>query len=329
MATRNRTALFRKYRTALQQVRPASASTSAQGAVVELSNAPLLRGAASGYNRLSTVDVDGSREGVVSVGLPPPWVDVSEEVAIDMQKIRSKMGELAKAHARALMPTFDDIKGKGQEHNIELMSQDITRLLKKCEQKLRQLSQDRGHSEDMKLRVNVQRSLATDLQTLSVEFRKHQKGYLQRLQQQQQQELTVLVLSFLALQRASITASYERGKEDEFYDPGFNEQQMSRLKKAEVLSEEREKEVQQIMESVNDLAQIMKDLSTLVIDQGTIVDRIDYNVQQVATSIEQGVRELEQAERTQKKGDMVFCVMVLIALCVFMICVLIFKKLVL
>ncbi|XP_024515189.1 syntaxin-41 [Selaginella moellendorffii] len=317
MATRNRTALFRKYRTALQQVRPASASTSAQGAVVELSNAPLLRGAASGYNRLSTVDVDGSREGVVSVGLPPPWVDVSEEVAIDMQKIRSKMGELAKAHARALMPTFDDIKGKGQEHNIELMSQDITRLLKKCEQKLRQLSQDRGHSEDMKLRVNVQRSLATDLQTLSVEFRKHQKGYLQRLQQQQQQE------------RASITASYERGKEDEFYDPGFNEQQMSRLKKAEVLSEEREKEVQQIMESVNDLAQIMKDLSTLVIDQGTIVDRIDYNVQQVATSIEQGVRELEQAERTQKKGDMVFCVMVLIALCVFMICVLIFKKLVL
>lgn len=48
---------------------------------------------------------------------------------------------------------------------------------------------------------------------------------------------------------------------------GFNEHQMAKLKKSEAFTVEREKEIQQVVESVNELAQIMKDLSVLVIDQ--------------------------------------------------------------
>ncbi|KAJ7535656.1 hypothetical protein O6H91_12G041700 [Diphasiastrum complanatum] len=331
MATRNRTTLFRKYRDALREVHSSgvgsssAADKSLSGPVIELVSAPFFNlqgGGQRGYNALSTTDPDtrSQQTGAVVVGLPPAWVDVSEMVAVDMQKARTKMSELVKAHARALMPTFDD--SKGQEQNIELLTKEITQLLKKSEKNLQQLSQGQGPNEDVKLRKNVQRFLASDLQSLSMEFRKQQKLYLQKLRQQQDGSSGMDI-------GLNLNGHRPKGSDDELFDPGFSDQQMLRLKKSEVMTEEREKELQQIMESANDLSQIMKDLSLLVIDQGTIVDRIDYNIQNVASTVEQGVRQLEKAEKTQKKGGMVLCVMILIGLCLFMIFVLIFKKLVL
>lgn len=85
-------------------------------------------------------------------------MDISDQVSADMQRARSKMTELAKAHSRALMPSFDDTSK--EEHTIELLSQQITKLLKKCEQKLQQLSRPTGPSkQDANIRKNVQVSI--------------------------------------------------------------------------------------------------------------------------------------------------------------------------
>ncbi|KAE8697932.1 Syntaxin-42 [Hibiscus syriacus] len=104
---------------------------------------------------------------------------------------------------------------------------------------------------------------------------------------------------------------------------GFNKHQMSKLKQSEFSTEEREREITQVVQSVNELAQMMKDLSALVIDQGTIVDRIDYNIQNVATSVEEGFKQL------QKKGGMLKCATVLVILCFIMIVLLILKGVIL
>ncbi|CAH9073895.1 unnamed protein product [Cuscuta epithymum] len=310
MASRNRTILYKKYRDALKSVRvPAgSSSSSGGGPVIELSSTSLLNPNRS-YAPLSTED-PGTSSGLVTVGLPPAWVDVSEEIAANVQRVRTKMAELAKAHAKALMPSFGD--GKEDQHRIEGLTHQITGLLKTSEKMLHRLSRA-GPSEDSNVRKNVQRSLATDLQNLSMEFRRKQSTYLKQLRQQKEAPDGVdLEMNF----------SESHDDMDEF---GFNEHQMSKLKKSEAFTAEREREIQQVVESVNELAQIMKDLSVLVIDQGSIVDRIDHNVQNVAATVEDGLKQLQKAERSQKKGGMVMCATVLVIMCFVMLVLLILK----
>lgn len=91
--------------------------------------------------------------GALTVGLPPAWVDIFEEIGVDMQRARTKMAELVKAHAKALMPSFGD--GRDDQHLIESLTHEITGLLKRSEKRLQRLSAS-GPSEDSNVRKNVQ-----------------------------------------------------------------------------------------------------------------------------------------------------------------------------
>ncbi|RYQ90079.1 hypothetical protein Ahy_B09g096365 isoform E [Arachis hypogaea] len=323
MATRNRTLLFRKHRDALKSVRAPSSSSlpstssaggrgGAAGPVIELVSTSLLNPNRS-YAPLSTDDPGSSSKdlNLVTVGLPPAWVDVSEEISANVQRARTKMVELAKAHAKALMPSFGD--GKEEQRAIESLTYEITDLIKRSEKRLQRLSAG-GPSEDSNVRKNVQRSLATDLQNLSVELRKKQSTYLKRLRQQKEGPDGV----DLEINMNGSKSTYE---DDDLDNMIFNEHQMAKLKKTEAFTV--------VVESVNELAQIMKDLSVLVIDQGTIVDRIDYNIQNVATTVEDGLKQLQKAERNQKKGGMVMCATVLLIMCLVMLVLLILKEIIL
>lgn len=153
-----------------------------------------------------------------------------------------------------------------------------------------------------------------------MELRRKQSTYLKRLQQQKEGQDGV-DLEF------NMNGKMSRLDEDEeLGGMGFDEHQTVKLKEGQHVSAEREREIQQVLGSVNDLAQIMKDLSALVIDQGTIVDRIDYNIQNVSSSVEEGYKQLQKAERTQREGAMVKCATILLILCLIMIVLLILKN---
>ncbi|KAG0497864.1 hypothetical protein HPP92_002555 [Vanilla planifolia] len=324
MATRNRTPLYRKYRDALRHVRTpalsspssslASGSGGAAGPVIEMVSASILRQDRS-YAPLSTEDPGSSSNGALTFGLPPAWVDISEEISTNVQLARTKMSQLVKAHAKALMPSFGD--GKDDQHKIEILTQEITGLLKSPRRGYRNYPQVTRRKIRL-LGKNVQRSLASDLQKLSIELRKQQSSYLKRLRQQKEGPDSVDL-------EMNLNGSSSRVQDEDFADLGFDELQMSKLKRSEAFTKEREREIIQVVESVNELAQIMKDLSVLVIDQGTIIDRIDYNVQNVASSVQDGYKQLQKAEKSQKEGGMVMCVSVLVIMCFVMLVLLILK----
>ncbi|KNA10771.1 hypothetical protein SOVF_141230 isoform B [Spinacia oleracea] len=323
MATRNRTTLFRKHRDAIKAVKMPDSSLMGGGGggrnggpVIEMTSLLNSHASSSSYTPLSTEDPSTSRD-ALTVGLPPAWVDIAEEITANIQRARIKMAELVKAHSKALMPSFED--GREDQRQIEGLTLDITDLLRRSEKRLKELSV-RDLSEDSGVRKNVQRSLATDLQNLSVELRKKQSTYLKRLRQQKEGADGVDL-------EMNLNGTMLKDEEDEFSDMGFDNHQLSEFKKSDHLTAEREREITQVVESVNELAQIMKDLSVLVIDQGTIVDRIDYNIQNVATSVEEGFKQLQKADRSQK-GGMARCATILIIMCLVMLVLLVLKEII-
>jgi len=111
---------------------------------------------------------------------------------------------------------------------------------------------------------------------------------------------------------------------------GFTEGQSHKTVQAEIMVEQREKEILQIAKSINDLAAIFKDLSTLVIEQGTILDRIDFNIEQTSHNTKEGVKQLVQAQNQQKGYRnklimLLLCIGVLVMLAVVLLKGFVFK----
>ncbi|XP_070012466.1 tlg2p-like protein a [Nicotiana tabacum] len=75
------------------------------------------------------------------------------------------MAELAKAHAKALMPSFGD--GKEDQRRIEALTHEITGLLKRSEKKFQRLSAA-GPSEDSNVRKNVQEKIKINYKVMVI-----------------------------------------------------------------------------------------------------------------------------------------------------------------
>ena len=247
--------------------------------------------------------------GSVAISLPPEWVKYSEDATTTMGRIRDRLAQLATLHARALLPNFDEFSG--EDAKVDVLTQEITHLFKRCEKGLTALAgQKSGDEGDIKVRQNVVRAMAAELQKLSVDFRKKQKDYLQKLKLTQDRGPGGDVFG-------DVPSGDGAGGEGEDY--GFTDRQILQTNTLidEVVA--RDQEVVKIIESVNELAAIMKDLSVLVIDQGTILDRIDYNVEQVSEKVADGVKQLEAAEKTQKRSLMFIIISLLFVLVLVMI----------
>ncbi|ORY77913.1 t-SNARE [Neocallimastix californiae] len=89
----------------------------------------------------------------------------------------------------------------------------------------------------------------------------------------------------------------------------------------------REKEINEISKSINELLGIFRELQTMVIDQGTILDRIDYNIEQVDTNMENATVQLTKATKHQKKTQkkMMICLGILGVLLVLFIFIVLMK----
>jgi syntaxin 16 len=178
------------------------------------------------------------------------------------------------------------------------------------------------------VRKNIERSVAQQLQNLGNEFRRGHKAYLAKLKGQTIEDYRP-DLRINAASNDYHTGSggffdddgftrSQQGEADQS-DPRFSAAQTLQLVMAERISEEREKAITQVAESVGELAEIFKEIQVLVIDQGSILDRIDYNIEQAADRVGNAVTELHKANNYQKKSRTMLCIYLLLVLCGFMV----------
>merc|ERR1719272_2683053 len=164
MATRSRTQLFLKHRGACKAHRKTGLPKPADEKV----SRNLL-------DMQAAFSDDEADPRVYSV--PPVWVVTVQDLKRDVLSIEEKIKELDHVSSKHLLPGFGE--EEDHEDTIARTVQEITRLFKDCERRLKEIhaAQNDG-SGDEAVRKNIEQRVAKQLQDLGLEFRRGHKGYL-------------------------------------------------------------------------------------------------------------------------------------------------------
>ncbi|KLT38400.1 t-SNARE [Cutaneotrichosporon oleaginosum] len=274
-----------------------------------------------------TVDVEDDERGgllaharVDMQGLPPKWVDKSDEVEEILERITAKVAALDKLHAKHVLPAFTD--RSAEEREIERQTSDITRDFRRASKLVASIAPGKDATRAEKVTAkNVQRGLARKIQEASGHFRVKQRVYMQKLQGHSIKNKDLLAASGAITLRG--TDSYDALAEDE---EASQAQLQSQTQSGVALDiEQRTHEITQIASSISELADLFRDLGNLVVEQGTVLDSVEYNVQQTAKQMDDAVQELQVARRYQSNTGKRKCILLLILLIVAMIIILIYK----
>lgn len=256
--------------------------------------------------------------------LPPEWSDAMEEVQYDISKIKKRTKDLNALHNKHLnRPSLDD--NVNEEHTIDVTTQEITQLFHQCQRCIQTIqAKAHGASKSEKTIVrNVVSTLASQLQELSISFKKGQSIYLKKMKNREEREKKYFNNDF---QPTNAFMQEEDENFDDLYDKGFTTAQLQMVEENEQVVRQREEEISHIVRSIGDLNTIFKDLAMLIVDQGTILDRIDYNVEQASVQVEKGLQQLQKGEKHQKSSRKMLCILVLAVVLIIMIIALVLTK---
>lgn len=260
--------------------------------------------------------------------LPPAWVDDVDAVHRAAEDVRRLTSELSSMHAARIGTVFGRDLDE-MEKKIERKTREITDLFRKAEQHLQRVgvSTRRAGGEEATVGANVQRSLAKQLQELSVAFRLRQRKYLEDVKAQKSGGLVETETRFgINLEDDGNNGDFGGFSISGPGAGGVTTQQLSVVDDLQDEIQSRDVEISQIAKSIEELGSIFKELAVLVIDQGTILDRIDYNMEAVVEHTQTGIVQLEKAEKTQKSARPMKCIIILLITIAVLLLILLLKK---
>lgn len=250
--------------------------------------------------------------------LPPEWVEIVNDVQKCIRDISTKSKDLQKLHTARLRVTFAGDKEAEQERQIEILTQEISRLFHQAQNRMTKIASVGNNGklprQERLVRFNVMRALATQIQDLSVKFRSTQKDFILRVEGQK----NVGKEFFETKGEGKMTL---RDVMDREIDP----EQLHVLEQIDREQKSRYEDILKLVKSVNDLSLMFRQLNQLVIEQGTILDRIDYNVSTAKDKISKGNDDLSKAEKVSRAPRMVICIGTLFLVMVILLIIVVSK----
>ena len=223
---------------------------------------------------------------------PPRYMDMYEQCNNLLQDLEIEFNKLKEEQQKRIVPSFDETNTKLINQNIQMISDRMTHKLKKCKYLTKELKTLLANSSlDDNIKINMYQNLLNRLADISREMQINEEKYIQKYQ-----ELNGYEESFFNINNTNNTNNLD--SIETFQSHVFN----SNNKKKIDITKERNKEIDQMVNTVNELKNIYQDVSNMVISQGTILDRIDYNTYQGRHNIRRGNRELEESHESLKSG---------------------------
>jgi len=333
MATRSRKALFIQYRNTYSKNAITSGALSfpinSEGYDSSGGKESEMVGLIRNENSFENKDYNDIKQEIIPMteltNLPPAWMDLVDEINESVETITKEIKVLSEMHKKHLIPNFEN--KEREERLINNKTDEITQSIVMCQRKIQNMGVTTENSQTNKLKKNIQVSLATKVQDLSQLFRKAQSTYLSKLRNMESQMNNSLIKAD-SFSTEEPVAGFEDDKEDNDLIYVSNSQlQLLEENSTDHIVSAREKEINEISKSINELLGIFRELQTMVIDQGTILDRIDYNIEQVDTNMENATVQLTKATKHQKKTQkkMMICLGILGVLLVLFIFIVLMK----
>ena len=214
------------------------------------------------------------------------------------------MKEIKKLQARRVVPKFDEEENKTLNKNIRNTVTHITNQIHLCENSISSLSYQKTNNEMQKqLKDNIKLYLTTKFNDFTRHFKYNEEIYIRKYKELCGEDLD------------KVNNNIENNNNDNYL---FKTEKYDNLKS-------RDTDLNQLLDSMNNLASTFKDLKNLVVEQGTILDRIDYNIDTAGENTAKGKQHLINAENIQKKSCFRNLLLVLIVVIFIESILLIFK----
>ena len=186
---------------------------------------------------------------------------------------------MEKLQEHRVVPKFDEEENKLLNKNIKNTVSYITSQIHQCENAISSLSFLKTNCEIQKqIKDNIKLYLTSKFNNFARHFKYNQELYIRKYKELGGEDL------------------------DKIYkNQPNNDNYLLKTEKIDNLKS-RDSDLNQLLESMNNLTSTFKDLKNLVVEQGTILDRIDYNIDTAKDNTAKGKQHLINAENLQKNN---------------------------